>query len=226
MTSFVIVASNAKKLQDYIDQFCKDHAIDPFDQTILTLETPVKQNTQSIGIEDILQMQKKLFLKPIKSETKAVIIRDAHVLTHEAQNALLKVLEEPPAHTLVLLATDSKESLLPTILSRCQVIQLEEEQIKLSEKKLAELTEFIDTLPTLTVGEKLKKAETLAKDKDKAIAWIEKVIIVLHNTMLEDPENKTYPRLIKAFQALHTLLKTTNVNSRFAIETTLLSIAV
>lgn len=227
MTSFIVVSTDKTKRDNYIDAFCADHAIDIFDRMLLTLESSVKKNTQSIGIEDIKQMQKKLFLKPIKSETKAVIIDEAQLLTHEAQNALLKVLEEPPTHTLLILATDSKDTLLPTIISRCQIIQLEEEQMKLSEKKLAEFTEFIDSLSTMTVGERLKKAESLAKDKDKTIDWTSKLILVLHKKLLEAPDtSETFDTLgtLRKFQSLHTLLKTTNVNPRMAIEISLLNL--
>ncbi len=225
MTSFIIVSTDKTKRDEYIQKFCTEHNIDSFDRTNLTLETSVKQNTQSIGIEDIKQMQKKIFLKPIKSEMKAVIVNDAQLLTHEAQNALLKVLEEPPAHTLLFLSTTSKETLLPTILSRCHIVELETDEIKLSEKEHAEFEDFIAKVSKLSVGERLKKAEVLAKDKDKAIIWIGKLIIILREQLLSSSNNEAMMQLsnrIKLFQTLHTLLKTTNVNPRFAIENTLL----
>ncbi len=223
MTSFIVVAKNKTKRDEYIKDFCDKQKINSFDQTTLTLETSVKQNTQSIGIEDIKQMQKKIFLKPIKSEQKAIIIDEAELLTIEAQNALLKILEEPPAHTLLILSTTTKETLLPTILSRCQIIQLEEEQPMVSEKEKAELQDFLASLPEWGTGERLKKAESLAKDKDKAIEWTSKLIIVLREKMLQD-QNLLDVALIKTFQSLHTTLKTTNVNPRFAIEITLINL--
>ena len=231
MTSFIVISQDKTKREHYIKEFANKHDIDTFDVTIVAKDTASK-NTQSIGIEDIKQMQKKIFLKPIKSQTKAVILEDAQLLTTEAQNALLKVLEEPPAHTIIVLCADSKETLLPTIISRCQVIQLEEETRKLSEKELAEYKKFLEALPTMSIGEQLKKAEQLAKDKDKAIAWIGKLIIVMREKLINEtchPElvsgssqNINF-HLIKSFQSLHTLLKTTNVNPRFAIENTLLT---
>lgn len=226
MTSFIIIAIEKNKRDEYIKDFCEKKQIDTFDQTTLALETSVKQNTASIGIEDIKQMQKKIFLKPIKSEQKAIIIDEAELLTIEAQNALLKILEEPPAHTLILLSTSTKETLLPTILSRCQVIQLEEDQMKLSDKEKEEIKNFLQILPEMGIGERLKKAEQLAKDKGKAIEWITKIILVLRANMLQS-DNATvnqWSNQIKSFQSLHTTLKTTNVNPRFAIEHSLLAL--
>jgi hypothetical protein len=232
MTSFIVIATDKLKRDAYLKDFCDQQGIDIFDQTTLTLETSVKQNTQSIGIEDIKHMQKKIFLKPIKSEKKAIIIDEAELLTIEAQNALLKILEEPPNNTILFLSTTTKETLLPTILSRCHVVQLEEEKPQLSEKEKEELHTFLEEFSQWGVGEKLKKAESLAKDKDKTIDWIGKLIFVLRENILESySANKNnesmnqWSNKIKLFQTLHTTLKTTNVNPRFAIENTLLSLA-
>ncbi|SRR6266568_991730 len=251
MVSFIIVAKEKKKREEYAKAFAKKQNIDPFDITLIEKDLTSKPTTQSIGIEVVKQIQKKVFFKPIRSKSKLITIEDAQLLTPEAQNALLKVLEEPPAHTLIFLGTDSKEALLPTIISRCQIIELEEERKRLSEKTIEELNNFIETLPELSIGEKLKQAEQLAKDKDKAIKWIENLILVLRENMLENVilVNEAHPgsdsgpaspastrgeragmterdyfNIIKSFQSLHTLLKTTNVNPRFAIEHTLLSL--
>lgn len=224
MTSFIVVATDKTKRDEYLKEFYTNHKIDPFDITLLTLETSVKQNTASIGIEDIKYMQKKIFLKPIKSESKAIIIDEAELLTIEAQNALLKILEEPPAHTLFILSSSTKETFLPTIISRCQIIQLEEEALALSEKEKTDLQEFLEQFPQWGIGERLKKAETLAKDKDKAITWITKLIVLTREQMLTMEDTQYYAELIRRFQALYTTLKTTNVNPRFAIENTLLNL--
>lgn len=228
MTSFIITSTDQKKRREYIQKYCEELAIDPLDITTIQKDTALKQNINTIGIEEIKNMQKKLFLKPIKSPTKAVILEDAHLLTTQAQNALLKVLEEPPDHTIIILSSNSKEPLLPTIISRCRVIGLEEARQKLSEIEMQELKELIENLPKMPAGEKFKKAEALAKDKEKAIIWTEKVILALREHMLE---SKNYNNLtmkqfnnIKYFQSLHTLLKTTNVNPRFLLETTLLTL--
>ncbi len=223
MTSFIVVSQDKTKREKYIKELATKQQIDFFDITLIEKDTAVKTTT-SIGIEDVKQMQKKIFLKPIKSKTKAVILEDAQLLTTEAQNALLKVLEEPPAHTIIILSSNSKETLLPTIISRCQVIQLEEEIVQLSEKEQLAYQTFLEALPSSGIGERLKKAEQLAKDKEKAIGWIGKLILVLREKMLDQTESTYYFQLITSFQKLHTLLKTTNANPRFAIEQTLLSL--
>lgn len=231
MVSFIITSRDKDKRVVYAKDFCAKQHIDRFDITLIERDQSEKNAKLSIGIEDVKLMQKKISLKPMKSPTKAVIIEDAHLLTTEAQNALLKVLEEPPANTILILGTDSKEALLPTIRSRCQLIELEEALPKLTEKDKTTLNEFIKALPTMTIGERLKKAESLAKDRDKAIAWIEKLILVTREELLQNYMKNTPPlpltfhfSLLTSFQSLYTTLKTTNVNPRMAIENTLLSL--
>lgn len=65
----------------------------------------------------------ELSMTPQASDRRVAVINDAHCMTTEAANALLKTLEEPPAQALMLLMSDSPESLLPTIRSRCQQIR-------------------------------------------------------------------------------------------------------
>ena len=70
-------------------------------------------------------MRRKLYLKTQNSGRKVVLVFDAHLLNSgqgEAANAFLKILEEPPSNTTIILVTDHMELLLPTILSRCQKI--------------------------------------------------------------------------------------------------------
>jgi len=76
-----------------------------------------------ILIQSIRELRKTLYLKSAPSGRKIVLIFDAHLLSvgiGEAANALLKILEEPPENTTLILVTDHVELLLPTILSRCQ----------------------------------------------------------------------------------------------------------
>ncbi len=225
MVSFIVIAKEKKKREDYIKEFALKEKIDSFDITIVERDISGKTAAQSIGIETIKLLQKKIFFKPLKSPSKIIVIEDAQLLTPEAQNALLKVLEEPPAHTFIILGTETKETLLPTILSRCQMIELEEKKKELSDKTVEEINAFLTELPNLSIGDKLKHAERLAKDKEKALLWIENFILVLRENMLQNLENANVNKIeiLKSFQSLHTLLKTTNVNPRFAIENTLLS---
>lgn len=75
------------------------------------------------GIDDIRELKEAVFTVPYESKYKVYIIDEVHMLTKEAFNALLKTLEEPPAHVVFILATTEEEKLLDTILSRCLVFR-------------------------------------------------------------------------------------------------------
>ncbi len=74
------------------------------------------------GIDDIKELREKIKLSPASSKYKVYIIDEVHMLTTEAFNALLKTLEEPPAHAIFILCTTDPEKLPKTIVSRCQRI--------------------------------------------------------------------------------------------------------
>jgi DNA polymerase-3 subunit delta' len=79
----------------------------------------------SIGVEDIrVQVNADIQVKPYNSPYKIYMIDDADKLTEQAQNALLKTMEEPPEYAIILLLVSNINVILPTILSRCVVLNL------------------------------------------------------------------------------------------------------
>lgn len=77
----------------------------------------------SIKIEQVRAMQSAIALRPFEGRVKVFVINNCQRLTDEAAHCLLKVVEEPPADSLVILITDDTRRLLPTIVSRCQRIR-------------------------------------------------------------------------------------------------------
>ena len=103
---------------DIITDSIKKKASNPFHK----IQLP---NANRILIQSIRLLRKTLYLKTQNVGRKIVLVFDAHLLNSgqgEAANAFLKILEEPPSNTTIILVTDYMELLLPTILSRCQKI--------------------------------------------------------------------------------------------------------
>ena len=85
----------------------------------------VHEKPNSVSVDDIrTQVNNDVAVKPYSSPYKVYIISEAEKMTVQAQNAILKTLEEPPAYAVILLLTDNVNSLLPTILSRCVVLNM------------------------------------------------------------------------------------------------------
>ncbi|QQS39453.1 DNA polymerase III subunit gamma/tau [Candidatus Woesebacteria bacterium] len=98
------------------------------------------------GIDDIRLLKDAVKLAPALAKSKIYIIDEAHMLTNEASNALLKTLEEPPSHVIFILATTNPEKLISTIRSRTHLIKFGK----------ASLNEIVVSLEKIAKGENLK----------------------------------------------------------------------
>ena len=99
----------------------------------------------SFSVDEIReQINNDIVIKPYSSKHKVYIIPDAEIMTAQAQNALLKTLEEPPEYAIILLLTENEQALLPTIRSRCIVLKLRNIKDTLIRKYLMENLEMPD----------------------------------------------------------------------------------
>ena len=88
------------------------------------------------GIDDVRELREGIKFAPVKSKYKIFIIDECHQLSKDAANALLKTLEEPPAHAVFLMATTEAHKMIPTIVSRCQRFDFKRLQVAEIIKKL------------------------------------------------------------------------------------------
>lgn len=139
------------------------------------------------GIDEIREIIEKIKFYPLQSRYKIYIIDEAHMLTKEAFNALLKTLEEPPNSTIFILATTEPEKMPNTIISRCLKIVFSK----------AKTEEIYNMLKRITAKEKLnfsdKLLTTLAKHADHsfrdAAKILEELAIEFQNNPKSDPES-------------------------------------
>jgi DNA polymerase-3 subunit gamma/tau len=82
------------------------------------------------GIDDIREIRDSVLTLPFRSKYKVYIVDEVHMLTKEAFNALLKTLEEPPAHVIFILATTELHKVPDTVISRCQVFQFKKPNVQ------------------------------------------------------------------------------------------------
>ena len=121
------------------------------------------------GIDDIRNLNEKIHFPPNEARYKVYIIDEVHMLTEPAFNALLKTLEEPPAHAILVLATTEPHKVPLTIISRCQRFDFRRIPIEVMVDKLAELCRDegveadAETLALIsrTAGGSLRDAENL-----------------------------------------------------------------
>ena len=142
-----------------------------------------KPNT--IGVEDIrVQINGDIAIKPYSSPRKIYIINEGEKMTPQAQNALLKTLEEPPEYAVILILTTNVEAMLPTVLSRCVVLNMKPVSDRLVKKYLMEQLAVPDYKANISVAfargnigkaKMLASSEEFEKVKDEAITLVKNI---------------------------------------------------
>lgn len=140
------------------------------------------EKPNSIGVEDIrAQINNDIGIKPYSDPRKIYIMNEGEKMTPQAQNALLKTLEEPPEYAVILILTDNVEALLPTIISRCVVLNMKPVSDKLVKKYLMEELGVPDYKANICVAfargnigkaKLLASSEEFEKVKDEAITLV------------------------------------------------------
>ncbi len=147
------------------------------------------------SIASVRSVQLFFATKPIKSKTKLCIIPNADLLQTPAQNALLKILEEPGENNFIELYTAFPQKLLPTIRSRCLTVTSSTQNRSTSSEKIH------PAFTSSVLSDKLLASDTLCANKDEVPAWLLAQINLFHQFFIKDPNpsnQKIIARLVKA----------------------------
>ena len=178
----------------------------------------------SIGIAEIRELQHHLNRKPVSKPQKIAFIENADTLTVEAQNALLKTLEDPPGSALIFLSCQStSDNLLPTILSRCQTIYLPPATPTIPSSEIAAVQDLLVSLSRWGIGERFKLAAEVSSSRKEALIWLDKMLCALHHLAISQtsvPVN--WPSRTKSLLQAKNRLKA-NCNVRLTLENLLLN---
>ena len=198
----------------------------------------VRMDERSVKTEAIEDLQEELKTKPQGTAGRhVVIIEDADSMTARAQNRLLKTLEEPQPGTVIMLLSENRENLLPTIRSRCQVLRPfgektdpeeaeRDRQFSLFARKLIETALRCDCFNDVKV--RLEGAEGIdIKDRKDALAVVDAIERELRDCFVkEEPGLLTAERAMRcvgfAEEARQDIVM--NVNHNYAIRNLLLKI--
>jgi DNA polymerase-3 subunit delta' len=125
---------------------------------------------QTIKVDQIREMQKELAYRPYEGRRRVCIVTAADRMAPNMSNSLLKTLEEPPLHTVIILLANNSKRLLPTILSRCQPIRFNPLPVSLVSKWLMEEKGFEEKearlLASLSEGSPGKALEIEAETRE------------------------------------------------------------
>ncbi len=157
-------------------------------------------------VKSLLQIFKLSFNNPT-----TILIKDIENAKEEALNALLKTIEEPQENIKIILVASSELKLLPTIISRCQVIKVKGgQEAELTED---ELYNFLN----MKIGEKFIYIDKIKKRQD-AINFIEKITLSLHRLLLK--ESGDLEKISKILNCAHETYKNLKANGNVNLQLT------
>lgn len=111
----------------------------------------IKVSGDSLKIENMRNLISELYLKPYQSQYKVAVIGNFEAATAEAASSILKTLEEPSPSTVIILLAKNRQALLPTIVSRCQVLYFSGAMQKGSDSRLSQIAAGTDAEKLLSV---------------------------------------------------------------------------
>lgn len=202
--STIIIGQNQELINHQIDQFC------------LGLNHKFNQNNPDIfiinqetgwGIDQVRKIKNWLSQKPFAHQSKIVIIFDSQNLNTEAQNAILKNLEEPGDNNYFILTVNKNSSLLKTVISRCH-------QIKLSKVDKDPSQEIIKISSNLNSN--LLLSEQLGKNKEDILPLLQNQLFYFQQSLIKNPNKQTVILIGKIIKAINMI--NANVDPKSALD--------
>lgn len=179
-------------------------------------------DTHKYGIDLIKKVRLELSYKPYQENYRILLLHEAQNLTPEAQNAFLKTLEEPPQNSIIILTANHKDNLLPTLSSRCEIYNFQENQTAIPEIDLPEIEVF-----NALIGKPLYQKFAWAEQNHKEENIIQKLqnFLIYNRKLLLEKFNKNMPhenhKILENLAILEKTiysLKNTNINKRLLLE--------
>ena len=141
---------------------------------------------EKLGIAEARKIKGHFSIKPYSAKGRIVVLEDASTLTTEAQNALLKTIEELPKEAILILGASSNATILPTILSRCEIVNLE----AISDDTLvyhSKFTQDLERLLNFSVEERFAFIEKL-KSKEE---FLHSAVYFFRQQLLESTHKRS-----------------------------------
>lgn len=176
----------------------------------------LEKDKKSIGIAEVKKSIKFLSEKPFQEKNRYLIIAQANKMTNEAQNSLLKILEEVPEYACIILGTSGEGELLETVQSRCKK--------KLYQTKTKPIVSKQREVFNLSKGERLVLADELSKlEKEEIIEFLNELSQEFRRKVKENSIPNAGKSLEKIAEKTTDITKL-NVNVRLALEDLLINL--
>ncbi len=164
--TYAIIHSNPNVLEESLLGLINEHSGSNFTSLEQTTQDPdfcivEKEEKGKIKIEQIKKLQKKLIYSPFNRRYQFGIIKDAYLMTTEAQNSLLKTLEECHENTILIITINNENSVLSTILSRCNRVYPKKQELEEGTNDFSQIKEFLQK----PIYEQINEIDNIVKKK-------------------------------------------------------------
>jgi hypothetical protein len=179
------------------------------------INTKTRTAKKSIKIDMVRTLQTQLLKKPLQLPVQLAIIVDAETMSPAAQNAFLKLLEEPGDYNKLFLLCQNQHQLLPTILSRCQVISSDKESVLPNQTD--DLNTEIEQLAHLDIYSRMIALEKYSLKREEANSWLNTALSRLHFQLHQPSFPETSTTLMANFEQTRIAILE-NTNSKLAFD--------
>lgn len=203
--STIIISSSGESIRQKLKEACSkiNHLFNSNNPDLKIIDS-----NSGWGIEQIREIKKFLSQKPFNHQSKIVVIQEAENLKTEAQNALLKTLEEPGENNYLILTTDNPSSFLSTIISRCQIIRIAPKtKIKSAVKEI---------VITKNIAKDLAQSELISQKKEEVLPFLKNQLELLQKKLTENPNLETANLIKKIIKATNMI--NSNVDPKSALD--------
>ena len=141
----------------------------------------IKGKSKNFTVDAVREIRDDAFVIPNESDKKIYILKNGHNMNEQAQNAILKILEEPPSYVYFIIITESKSTMLETVLSRVQIFSLLSDEGEITDKEFQAVSGMVNAL--LQVNELALMEQTAVFQKNNQFA---KSVLVLLTEVFRD----------------------------------------
>ena len=218
-SAYLFFGDNLKSQNDFLKNLGAFLESDDFEYQGVLMDTLFLNANLDGGIDVMRKIPEFIFQAPIKSKKKAVFILNADDLTREAQNAILKIVEEPPKRGIIFLGTKSAENILPTLLSRCQKFYFFEKNSDKLEPVMPQSEKLFSDFKKSSSNKERSEAIKKVMEEENNLVFEDFTNLIFQDYLKKFPGNwMEFREFIKRITAIYSL----NTNKKLQLESAVL----
>ncbi|MBR5246516.1 MAG: hypothetical protein IKV25_03995 [Clostridia bacterium] len=144
-----------------------------------------RKKSNTFSVDEVRDIRENAFIVPNESDKKIYILKNGQNMNEQAQNAILKILEEPPSYVFFIIVTTSKSTMLETVLSRVQVFSFLSEEEQVTDKEMAIVKNMVSAILSVNEIELMEQTAVFLKNNQLAKTILELLTEVFRDALVK-----------------------------------------